>query len=396
MDEWANVSLAELASWLSGGTPNTSVDEYWNGSIPWISAASLKEFLVASSDRNVTPLGVANGTRVVPAGTTIFVVRGMSLMSEFRIGITTREVAFGQDCKALIPAKSVNPVFLAYAIRAQTSTILNLVDEAGHGTGRLQTDRIASLRIPIPDDVKIQEAVVAPLRALDDKAVVNDRIARTCHDLAELYYKCGTRGLSDEPLSSVLDPILGGTPDRAVPAYWGSGHLWASAKDVVASRFGILISTEEEITDLAVTETKAKAVEKGSVILTARGTLGAVARVGQPTSLNQSCYAFTPSIIPPSVLYMTVFHAAQRMLSFAQGTVFSTVNMKTLDHINIASLHGAKLNALECRIAPLLNVIESRVRENVALAKLRDALLPGLMSGEIRVRDAEKIVEDAT
>jgi type I restriction enzyme S subunit len=114
MSDWQERPLEELASWHSGGTPKTSIKEYWNGDIPWISAASLQNFFINSADRNVTQRGVQNGTRLVPKGTTIFVVRGMSLMKEFRIGIALREVAFGQDCKALIPAEGVDPYFLAY------------------------------------------------------------------------------------------------------------------------------------------------------------------------------------------------------------------------------------------------------------------------------------------
>jgi len=51
---------------------------------------------------------------------------------------------------------------------------------------------------------------------------------------------------------------------------------------------------------------------------------------------------------------------------------------------------------LETVLGHLNEIAESRENENGVLAKLRDALLPKLMSGEIRVRDAEKVVEDVT
>jgi type I restriction enzyme S subunit len=254
---------------------------------------------------------------------------------------------------------------------------------------------IKSLRISLPP-IRRQQAIAAVLGALDDKIALNDRIAATSHELAELLYEDATRDAPEVPLSSVVEPILGGTPDRAVSAYWGSGNPWASAKDVAGSRFGILLATEEQITDLAVAQTKAKPVSKGSVILTARGTVGAVARVGQPTSFNQSCYAFTPEQLPPTVLYLTIYSASLRMLDVAHGTVFSTVTMKTFDHIYVPSLGATELKSLEGRISPLLDTVEGRVRESQTLAELRDTLLPGLMSGEIRVRDAERIAEEAT
>jgi type I restriction enzyme S subunit len=147
---WTEFSLSETAKWMSGGTPKTSEPGYWGGNIPWISAASLKSPWLDESDRKVTQLGAENGTRLVPKGTIIFVVRGMSLTSEFRVGIAQREVAFGQDCKALLPKSGIDSVTLFLALKTRTAEILSLVDTAGHGTGRLGTDRIAKLQVRLP------------------------------------------------------------------------------------------------------------------------------------------------------------------------------------------------------------------------------------------------------
>ena len=93
--DWDVKTLGKAADWFSGGTPRTSEAAYWGGDIPWIGSGSLTEFRIRKSDRTLTPLGAANGTRLVGPGTVIFVVRGMSLKSEFRMGITHRQVAFG-------------------------------------------------------------------------------------------------------------------------------------------------------------------------------------------------------------------------------------------------------------------------------------------------------------
>ena len=150
-ESWRSIRMGESARWLSGGTPKTTEPSYWDGDTPWISALSLKSPWITDSDRRVTQLGVENGTRVVPRGVTIFVVRGSSLDAEFRIGLTQREVAFGQDCKALLASDGIDPVTLFLAIRSRTSDILALVDHTGHGAGRLATDLITNLLVRIPD-----------------------------------------------------------------------------------------------------------------------------------------------------------------------------------------------------------------------------------------------------
>lgn len=147
---WQSVPLGEAGTWLSGGTPNTSNPAYWDGDIPWISGASLKSFRITESERRLTPFGVKAGSGLVPEGTTLFVVRGMSLKSEFRIGVAARDMAFGQDIKALIPVDGIDPYFLAYAMRAHTDQILRMVEDTSHGTGRLDINRLQELEIRVP------------------------------------------------------------------------------------------------------------------------------------------------------------------------------------------------------------------------------------------------------
>lgn len=146
------VSMDDCAEWLSGGTPRTSEGSYWDGDIPWISALSLKSPWIDDSDRKVSSLGAENGTRLVPKDTIIFVVRGSSLDAEFRIGLTQREVAFGQDCKALRAKDGINPAVLFVAIKSRTAEILQLVDHTGHGAGRLATDLISKVTIMLPEE----------------------------------------------------------------------------------------------------------------------------------------------------------------------------------------------------------------------------------------------------
>ncbi|GGR77839.1 type I restriction system specificity protein [Micromonospora fulviviridis] len=250
------------------------------------------------------------------------------------------------------------------------------------------------LRISIPP-LDRQDAVVDVLGALDDKIAVNDRIAGTLDGFSAALFEQATRQRPQIPLSDIANPVLGATPDRAVSSYWGGTVPWASAKDIANSSFGVVATTEEHITEEAAQMTRAKPVPSRSVVLTARGTVGAVARVVKASSFNQSCYAFIPGQIPPAVLFHIVRMASDRMLSIAHGTVFSTVNMKTFSHVGVPSITDAQLPALEGRLAPLHRGIEQRLLESMTLRRLRDTLLPELMSGRLRVRHAEKVVEEA-
>jgi type I restriction enzyme S subunit len=158
-DGWRNVTFGDCATMLSGGTPSKKNSRYWDGDIPWVTAKDLKVNRILDSKNHVTDDGADNGTRRVPAGTILFVVRGMSLAKEFRVAVATREVTFNQDLKALRIKEGVAPHFLFNFLMASKRQIMGICGEAAHGTKKLETDRLLSLPVLLPDD-RIQRQYV--------------------------------------------------------------------------------------------------------------------------------------------------------------------------------------------------------------------------------------------
>ena len=373
-DGWKSIALGDAAQWLSGGTPRTSEPSYWNGDIPWISAASLTNFYIKDSDRRVTELGAANGTRLVDAGTVLFVVRGMSLKTEFRIGIAQRRVAFGQDCKALIALPGIDPYFLAYALKARTAEILAMVDEAGHGTGRLQTDRLQHLPLALPP-LDEQQAIVEVLSALDDKIAVNERIATTVDRLAEAEYVRSTGKATETVLlGDLLDLKYG----KALPA------TSRSPGDVPVYGSGGIVGMHNQ-----------HLVDGPGIVVGRKGTVGAV-------------YWSQQKFFPID----TTFYVEVRRSDVPMEFLFFMLRKLGLDSMNsdsaVPGLNRANALALKThlpqqdelarfadKIRPLFELKHSLSVQSNCLKELRDTLLPKLMSGELRVRDAEKAVEEA-
>ncbi len=176
------VLLEDCGRWLSGGTPDTGNPAYWGGEIPWITASSLRGRYLSKSLRRLTPAGAKAGSRIVPRQTILFVVRGMSLKKEFRVGMAVRPVAFGQDCKALVPADGVDSKYLLFALEAAENRVLRMVDEASHGTGRLQMSLLGRLRVWLPP-LEHQRRITAILDTIDE-AVHSDE--KHLHKLREL------------------------------------------------------------------------------------------------------------------------------------------------------------------------------------------------------------------
>lgn len=142
-------SLGSVGNWLSGGTPSRSNNSYWNGDIPWASPKDMKVDSLGSTEEKITVEGSRKGTRLVPAETIFIVVRGMILAHTFPISITSREMAFNQDIKALICNSMFNSKYILYWFQYKSSDILGITSNSSHGTKRIPTDSLFSMKVPI-------------------------------------------------------------------------------------------------------------------------------------------------------------------------------------------------------------------------------------------------------
>lgn len=179
---WDSRPLSECGRWVSGGTPSTNNQLYWNGNIPWISAKSLRGFDIEDSEDRVTPAGASSGTKLVPAGSVLFVVRGMSLAKEFRVGVTCREVAFNQDLRGIIPCPDVDARFLARYLRHAQQSILGHADNAAHGTRRIPTDLLAAVPVSLPS--LTEQTRIAAI--LDQADAIRRKRCRALTEVGEL------------------------------------------------------------------------------------------------------------------------------------------------------------------------------------------------------------------
>lgn len=162
---WKRIELGELVEIGSGGTPSRANADYWGGNMPWITAKDMKSFDLRDSIDRLTDSGAAHAS-VVPQDTILVLVRGMGLFKDVPIGVTARPMAFNQDIKALRQKGDVSARFLGHALRNQRHYLMGIVDQAGHGTGRLQTSFLEELPLVVPPQEE-QHRIVAALDAWD-------------------------------------------------------------------------------------------------------------------------------------------------------------------------------------------------------------------------------------
>jgi type I restriction enzyme, S subunit len=163
-------------------------------------------------------------------------------------------------------------------------------------------------------------------------------------------------------LSDVIDIISGGTPKTSEAKYWSGGNIdWLSINDFNnGNRF--VYNSEKKITELALKESNTKLLNKGDVIISARGTVGVLAQIGKPMCFNQSCFGLRgkKGLIDNDFLYYVLKNYIHNLKKKSQGSVFDTINIKSFDLMEIDIPNYAS----QCSIASVLSALDKKIELN--------------------------------
>ena len=182
--EWDPLPFGSCGQWSSGGTPSKAIRRFWGGGVPWVCPKDMKQFELHQSIDTITGDAVAAGARLMPTGTVFVVIRGMILAHTFPVGVSTTEVAFNQDVKAIVPKQGLMDRYLAYWLSSHSHQFLKLATTATHGTKRFDMDELhaALVGVPLPNEQKHivrifdeQQSVIERLHALTAKLQAEKR-----------------------------------------------------------------------------------------------------------------------------------------------------------------------------------------------------------------------------
>jgi type I restriction enzyme S subunit len=165
-EDWKVEPLGSVGHWFSGGTPSMTNELFWDGEIPWVSAKDMKVARLRDSLLHVTEMAIGNGTRLVPVGAVLMVVRGMILAHTLPVAVAARPVAFNQDMKALVARAGVESEFILLWLQANAQKVLAITSEATHGTKRIPSEDLFSMKVALPSSSE-QRGIAAALRDVD-------------------------------------------------------------------------------------------------------------------------------------------------------------------------------------------------------------------------------------
>jgi len=430
--DWQMVPVADVAIPVLGGTPKRSVSEYWSGSVKWASArdiASAGGRYIYQTQETITEKGVKNSAaKILPKGTIVITARG-TVGALVQLGF---DMAFNQTCYGLTTKKGVSDDYLFYALNGSLQRMHNLTYGTVFETITKKT--FYQWIIPLPP-LPEQRAIAHILGSLDDKIELNRRMNQTLEATARAIFKSWfvdfdpvrakaegrPTGLPDDiaalftdsfedselgeipngwevkPIGQAVKCVGGSTPSTKNPAFWDGGkNPFVTPKDMSSLTSPVILDTSRHITDAGVEKISSGRLPIGTVILSSRAPIGYLAITEVPVSVNQGIIAMICNKNLPNhyVLYWTETNM-ETIKSNAGGTTFAEISKHNFRPIQLVVPQKHVLDAFVQQVEPLHKQIVLSIQESNSLGLLRDTLLPKLISGELRVPDAEKFVEEA-
>ena len=324
---------------------------------------------------------------------------------------------------------SVDKMYLSYQLRTKTYRNEALASATGSTVKHTSPAKICAYRflLPLLDE---QKAIASVLGALDDKIENNRRMNETLEEMAQAIFKSWfvdfdpvhakatgntpahmdaetaalfpssfsdnglPAGWSFSTIEEYGDVITGKTPSTKRSEYYGNEYPFVKIPNMTSVW---VTETETALSEAGHLTQSKKLLQKGTVIVSCIASPGEVSIVSKPSHTNQQINAVVPNEdCPTSWLYCALANLRSKVIGMASGgSVTANLNKTDFSLIKIIHSSNAIMNSFDKKVCSLFDKILSNDEENQTLAKLRDILIPKLMSGEIRVKDAEREVEAA-
>ncbi|QQS47285.1 MAG: restriction endonuclease subunit S [Acidobacteriota bacterium] len=427
--EWVERTIGEVADIIGGSTPSTKDPSNFDGDIPWLTPKDLSgphPRYVTRGERNISVQGLSScSAQLLPVNTVLLSTRAPIGY----LAIAANPITTNQGFRNLVVKSDYYHEFLYYWLSA------NVEELERHASGstfkELSGASLKRIRLRVPLDRCEQRSIAHILGTLDDKIELNRRMSETLEAMARWLFKswfvdfdpvrAKTEGrdtglpghvadlfpsrLVDSELGEIpegwkvksigdMAEIVGGsTPRTERVEYWEGGvHHWVTPKDLSGLSMPVLLNTERKITDSGLAQISSGLLPRGTVLLSSRAPIGYLAITEIPVAINQGFIAMKAKQGVSNLFLLRWAKAAHEdIISHANGSTFLEISKANFRPIQILAPNYSVMETFDRLSRPLYHKIVEQERESRTLATQRDILLPKLISGELRVKNAERL-----
>ena len=379
--KWTYRPLGELVSFASGGTPSKKRDDYWGGTIPWISAKTLKTENIDTSDLFITEEGLKAGSKIAPKGSILLLTRGSGLFNGIPIARVEKDVAFNQDIKCLDSYGEVENEFIFYWLLSQKDYLMAKVGVTGIGAGKFDLDFLQKLMIPIPSE-RERKSIVGFASSISEKNRCNAKVNDNLLWQAQALYK--DRFIDLKPFNGKMPPdwqlgtvseIIELHDSKRIPLssreranltkiypYYGATSVMDYVDRYLFDGIYLLLGEDGTVVD-----------DKGFPILQ---------YVEGKFWVNNHAHIITgKNGFTVETLYL--LFSLTNVRSIVTGAVQPKISQANLNNVSVVIPSKAELSTFNSIVQPIFSQIRNLRAESDRLTSTRDILLPRLMSGEI-------------
>ena len=191
--------------------------------------------------------------------------------------------------------------------------------------------------------------------------------------------------------------VGGATPSTKNTDFWEDGDIsWTTPKDLSGNQSKILLNTDRKITEIGLSKISSGLLPVDTVLMSSRAPVGYLALAKVPVAINQGYIALKcEKVLTPEFAIQWADSIMDEIKQRAGGTTFAEISKKNFREIPVFVPDQIIINKYSENVKDLYNQITSRIENIETLSKLRDTLLPKLLSGELRIPDAEKLMAEA-
>jgi len=392
---WATHTLAECIELIGGGTPKTTESDYWDGNIPWLSVVDFNtgKKYVSDTEKKITDKGLKeSSTKLLNKGDIIISARG----TVGAMAVLSRPMAFNQSCYGVrgMTDKAITD-YIYYLIKDAVAGLQQVSHGGVFDTITRGTFKEIVIQLP---SLSEQKSIASILSSLDDKIDLLHRQNKTLESMAETLFRQwfveeAQEDWEDKSLLELIDLIGGGTPKTENTEYWDGEIPWMSGGDIASNHKGFVMATAKSITKSGLDNSSAKLLPKYATVISARGTVGKYCMLVSEMTFSQSNYGILPKIDNCYFFtYLLVNHVVEELQSAAYGSVFDTITTSTFREATFAKPPEDMVKRFENSIS---NIFEKKLNNQIqinTLEKLRDTLLPKLMTGEVSMDNRKRTI----
>lgn len=393
-NEWRNYKFSELVYILGGGTPKTTVSEYWNGTIPWLSVKDFNsgEKFVYTTEKTITQLGLEkSSTQLLKKNDIILSARG----TVGEIAVIPFLMAFNQSCYGIRAKEEIiNSDFLYYLLKNS----INLLKHNTHGSvfDTITRETFDSIEIKLPP-LETQQKIAKVLSAIDDKIELNNSINNNLEQQAQaIFLELFKNKIDNVEFNNnkQLKELVQNVDNRGKTPPCTTVKTLYPIIDVRALSGNTRIIDYNKCTKYVEKDTYDNWFRNGhpqkyDILLSTVGSLAEMKLfMGQIGCIAQNVVGYRCNI-SPLYLYQYLNFIKKDLLAYDIGSVQPSIKVTHIAKHPIYIPSKNELEKFHSISEAITNKIYNNCKENEYLTQLRDTLLPKLMSGEINVSKVE-------